>query len=87
MADAERRLYGRSIARLAADDAELLMLAFSQRRRRPGPHGAAQQEIARSLGGGWDMLWSGRDKEIARIHLVGPVEASWYRFRRRGGMQ
>jgi SAM-dependent methyltransferase len=85
MADAERRRYGASIARLAAEDAELLMLAFSPRRRRPGPCGAAQHDIARSLGNGWDMVWSGRDAEIARLHLVGPVEASWYRFRRRVG--
>jgi SAM-dependent methyltransferase len=85
MADAERRRYGASIARLAAEDADLLMLAFSPRRRRSGPHGAAQHDIAPSLGSGWDMVWSGRDAEIARVHLVGPVEASWYRFRRRGG--
>jgi SAM-dependent methyltransferase len=85
MPHAERRRYGTSIARLAATDAELLMLAFSPRRRRPGPRGAAQQDIARSLGSGWDMLWSSRDPELTRLHLVGPVEATWYRFRRRGG--
>jgi cyclopropane fatty-acyl-phospholipid synthase-like methyltransferase len=85
MADAERRRYGASIARLATTDAELLMLAFSPRRRRPGPRAAAQQDIARSLGNGWDMLWSGRDPELTRLHLVGPVAATWYRFRRRAG--
>jgi SAM-dependent methyltransferase len=83
MTNAERRRYGRSIARLAAGDAELLMLAFSPRRQQAGTRGAVQQEIARNLGNGWDMIWSG-DASITRVHLVGPVEASWYRFRRTG---
>jgi SAM-dependent methyltransferase len=83
MAAAERCRYGRSIARLAAEGADLLMLGFSPRRR-SDRRGAAQHDIARSLGSGWDMVWSDYDTDIARPHLVGPVKASWYRFRRTG---
>jgi SAM-dependent methyltransferase len=81
MADGERRRYGKSVARLAADQAELLMLVFSPHRR-SDRRGAAQHEIAQRLGSGWDLVWSDDDADIARLHLVGTVKASWYRFRR-----
>lgn len=80
--DAQRRGMARSVDKLAADDATILLLVWP-RRRRPLIRGTTRGEIEAAFGG-----WQITDVEPSHFRLPKPMELllrpdeHWYRLRR-----
>ena len=81
MADDARRRYGESIARVAAPDAVLLMLAFGHRKGGFGPRGAERADIEQSLSGTWRIESTAPADDLRRLPS-GITTATWYWLQR-----
>jgi len=81
LSDGERRLYGESIARIAAADARLLLFAFGHNRHVLGPRGAERADIERDLSPGWTIKWTAPENELPYRTPRG-ASATWYLLQR-----
>ncbi len=79
--DRERRLYGNSIARVAAPDAQLILFAFGPNMHVLGPRGATREDIAQNLSPAWTIDWSAPETELP-YRIPRGATATWYRLRR-----
>lgn len=78
----ERRAYARSVARVAAPGATLLMFAFGHwARLLTRPRGATRSDIEGHLGEAWELEWTAPDAAVLRRQPSSG--AAWYRLRRR----
>lgn len=80
----QREAMGREVSAIAADDATVLVLGWTPRRRGPLPRGASRSEIESAFSG-----WKAIDAGPTDFHAPKPVELlmkpdeHWYRLRRR----
>jgi SAM-dependent methyltransferase len=79
----QREAMGREVSAIAADDATVVLLVWTPRRRGPLPRGASQSEIETAFPG-----WKVTDLGASHFHAPKPVELlmspdeHWYRLRR-----
>jgi SAM-dependent methyltransferase len=84
LTEAERRAMGREISAIADDDATVLMLAWSRKRRGPLPRGADRGAIEAAFPG-----WTAMELGTTGFEAPKPVELllrpneRWYRLHRR----
>ena len=83
LSDAEREAMGREVSALVADDAAMLMLAWTPRRRGPLPRGASRGDIEAAFPG-WKVSDAGETGFQAPkpIELLMKPDERWYRLRR-----
>ena len=82
LSEEQRRQYGPSIARVAAGDALLVMLAFGPRKTGfIGPPGAERSQIAQALSGTWRIATAAPAEDLGHPP-PGGASASWYWLRR-----
>ena len=79
--DDERRRYGESIARVASEDAQLILFAFGPNKLLIGPRGAERADIERCLAPYWSIVWSASDSELP-YRIPRGATATWYRLQR-----
>src|SRR5436309_15492745 len=82
---AEREAMGREVSAIAADDATVLMLGWTPKRRGPLPRGASRSEIEAAFPG-WNVSDGGATGFQAPkpIELLMRPDERWYRLRRAG---
>jgi SAM-dependent methyltransferase len=80
---AEREAMGREVSAIAADDATVLMLGWTPKRRGPLPRGASRSEIEAAFPG-WNVSDAGATGFEAPkpIELLMRPDERWYRLRR-----
>src|SRR5208337_5398524 len=64
MSEDERRRYSKSITRVAAPDAEILLFSFGPSMRRVPPRGAEMSDVERCFADSWSIFWSVTDRDI-----------------------